>query len=130
MDEYNRSNLAEKYHAIRFNVQQLISRTRFPSIPNICSLCHLFISHCFPMTSPCQPSSHQFLLNTFLPFPSLSVHLFFYYQLSCQLSTFPLDLRDTRLSPTTPSTFLQALTPAVILIITTSNYLVDFSLDN
>ena len=34
------------------------------------------------------------------------------------LSTVPLLLHDIRLSPITPSTFLQAFVPAVILIVT------------
>ena len=47
-----------------------------------------------------------------------------------ELRTFPLRLRDMRLSPITPSTFLQAFAPAVILITTKTINLVDFALGN
>ena len=43
-------------------------------------------------------------------------------------STFPLRLRDKRLSPITPSTFLQAFAPAVTLIVAKAINLVDFAL--
>ena len=55
---------------------------------------------------------------------------FLYAGVTHERSTFPLDLPDMRLSPITPSTFLQVISPAVILIITKGNYLANFALGN
>ena len=47
-----------------------------------------------------------------------------------ELSTFSLSDVDVRLSPITPSTFLQVFAPGVILIVTKANILADFGLGN
>ena len=130
-------------------------RLPFPSTV----LWQFLISHSFHMSSQCQPTAHQFLLNTFLLTPTstlcssillLSTLLapmilltrlfsqtwtfsccssgsaivtsaFMYAGVTHELSTFSLDLGDMRLSPITPSTFLQATVSAVTLIITKAN---------
>ena len=55
---------------------------------------------------------------------------FIYAELTHKLSTFPLSLHDMHLSPIIPSTFLQVFAPAVILVITKANYLVDLDQGN
>ena len=83
----------------------------------------------------------KYLLTSFFlakPGPSSVVSLFgscvirasMYAEITHELSIFPLGLRDMRLFPITPSNFLQAFAPVVILIITTTKYLVDFALGN
>ena len=52
---------------------------------------------------------------------------FTYADVTHELSTFPLGLRDMRPYPITSSTFLQTFAPAVILIVTKANDLVDFA---
>ena len=51
-----------------------------------------------------------------------------YARVTYKLSTFPLSLRDMRLSPTTRLTYLQTIAPAVILDVIKTIYLVDFTL--
>ena len=58
---------------------------------------------------------------TFCCFFSVSATLsrsFIYADVTHELSTFPLRFRDLRLSPITPSTFLQAFVLVVIIIVT------------
>ena len=54
-----------------------------------------------------------------------------YAGVTYELSTLPLglrDYRDMRLSPITPSIFLQTFAPAAILVVTKAINLVDFAL--
>ena len=53
---------------------------------------------------------------------------FMYAGVTHELSTFPLRIRDMRLSSITPSTFLQAFAPAVILDVAKAINIVDFAL--
>ena len=79
------------------------------------------------MTSLCTP--HQFLLYVVsLLVPSSLYSAFMNAGVTHELSTFPLCLRDMRLSPIAPSTFLQGFVPVVILIVTKAINLVDFAL--
>ena len=118
------------------------------------ALCQFFISHFIYMTNLCTP--HQLFLRTFLHsnlhshfihfllsalltptiitsrsfFANLDLvsSVFMYAGVTHELNTFPLRLRDMRLSPITPSTFLQAFVLAVILTVTKAINLVDFAL--
>ena len=115
-----------------------------PSLSQLLLSLPVFHLPFFHMTSPCTP--HQFLLKTFLH-SNLHSQLYYIprlflpgcfsptWTISCcfsvsvivycafvyagaELSTFPLSLRELRLSPITPSTFLQAFALAVILFVT------------
>ena len=97
---------------------------------------HSQFTHSFLVSSlNSHDSSYQVVFRKTRIFCCFSVNAivssaFVYPAVKHELSTFPLSLRDMCLCPITPSTFLQAFAPAVILIKTKPNYLVDFVLGN
>ena len=97
-------------------------RSSSPPLPlhflGICSLCQFFICHVFYITCPSCRCSVSVIVSI----------AFTYAGVTHELGTFPLRLRDMRLSPITPSIFLPALAPAVVLLVTKAIHLVDFAL--
>ena len=84
-----------------------------------CSLPRLFLPGCFSQTWTC---SSCFSART------IGSSAFMQAGVTHKLRTFPLRLRDMRLSPIASSSVLQSFAPAVILIVTKSINLVQFAL--